>query len=334
MISNKSLKIFHRILNFVILGLAVVVFVLMARLIKHEYFTNNNNNNGSSNNNNNGSSNNNNNSTANNNNDVQSLANIGGKLLNLIIPDDVNTTESNINNMNTTPATLVNGNLVVLPTEPNNNTVTTSVKVKSNNAKNNSIFTTQTKVNDDNVSVDLTTPASMTGIDYEYESMFRKVKNFIQYPDEQKFCPNIDNSESSFWVQLPEDYAGDHLAKFCCTSCYTVISKEIYCGDNTHGLYILDNFGVNDLAKLRELYDLNPSLADMFPFPEIKLNSILGKPVLKFRYNGDYYTIQVLKSSAELMEHEVDPAISSELYVRTYKCPAVARKPVLQIVNV
>ena len=320
MIPDKSLKIFHKILNFVILVLAVVVFVLMVRLIKYEYFSNNNTVK--------------NNNTVNNNNDITSLENIGSKLLNLIVPDNTNVTKSNINGMETTSATVVNGELILNKVD---NSSTTSVSQNTNAnttaVKNNTIFTTQSKVNKEETP-DLTTQASMTGINYEYESMFRKVRNFLQYPDEQKFCPNIDDSESSFWVRLPEDYAGDHYAKFCCTSCYTLVSKEIYCGENSHGLYILDNFSVNDLAKLRELYDSTPELLEQFPFPEVKLNSLLGKPVLKFRYDEDYHTIQVIKSIDNLMEHERDPAISSELYVRAYKCPAVATQPVLHIVNV
>ena len=320
MIPDKSLKIFHKILNFVILVLAVVVFVLMVRLIKYEYFSNNN---GKESNN-----------TANNNNDITSLENIGSKLLNLIVPDNTNVTESNINGMETTSATVVNGELILNKVDNSSTTsVSENTNVNTNAVTNNSIFTTQSKVNKEETR-DLTTQASMTGINYEYESMFRKVRNFLQYPDEQKFCPNIDDSESSFWVRLPEDYAGDHYAKFCCTSCYTLVSKEIYCGENSHGLYILDNFSVNDLAKLRELYDSTPELLEQFPFPEVKLNSLLGKPVLKFRYDEDYHTIQVIKSREELMEHERDPPISSELYVRAYKCPAVATQPVLHIVNV
>ena len=231
--------------------------------------------------------------------------------------------------MTTTPAILENGKVVIQSTKP----ATTRTTIVGQN-QNNSIFTTQSKINKDNIGADLTTQSSMNEIDYDYQSMFNKVKNFLKYPDEQKFCPNIDNSESSFWVHLPEKYAGDHLCKFCCTSCYTVISKEIYCGENSHGLYILDNFSVNDLAKLRELYDSNTELSEDFIFPEIKLNSLLGKPVLKIRYDEDYHTIQVLKTSDELMEHEDNPAISHELYVDSYKCPAIATKPVLQIVNV
>ena len=269
MIPDKSPKIFHKILNFVILGLAIVVFVLMVRLIKYEYFSNNNtvNNNTVNNTVNNNTVNNN---TVNNNNEIKSIKNIGSKLLNLIVPDNTNVTESNINSMETTPATTTNGQLLTNNVE-NTPSPSTSASQNSNannnGAQNNTIFTTQSKVEKEDAP-DLTTQASMTGINYEYESMFRKVKNFLQYPDEQKFCPNIDDSESSFWVRLPEDYAGDHLAKFCCTSCYTLISKEIYCGENRHGLYILDNFSVNDLAKLRELYDSTPELVKQFPFPE------------------------------------------------------------------
>lgn len=332
MIPAKSLKVFHRILNFVILALAILVFILMVRLIKNEYFTNKNNSNNNVNENNSNNNSNNSNNNVNNDNSEMSLKNVGKKVLNLIIPDDLNITKSDINNMATTPATIENGKVVVQSTTPAT-TSTTSTEQKEEN-KNNTIFTTQTKINKDNSAPDLTTQASMNEIDYEYQSMFNKVRNFLKYPDQQKFCPNIDNSESSFWVHLPEKYAGDHLCKFCCTSCYTVISKEIYCGENRHGLYILDNFSVNDLAKLRELYDSKPELSEDFKFPEIKLNSLLGKPVLKIRYDEDYHTIQVLKTSAELIEHEVNPAISTELYVDSYKCPAVATKPVLQIVDI
>ena len=337
MIPAKSLKVFHKILNFVILALAIIVFILMVRLIKNEYFTNNNNNvnEKKSNNNENDSKNsvNGNNSNAvnesnNNSNENMSLKNVGKKMLNLIIPDDLKITTSDINNMATTPATIENGNLVIQSTKPATNNL--EEKEETNNT---SIFNTQTKINK-NSAPDLTTQASKNEIDYEYQSMFNKVRNFLKYPDQQKFCPNIDNSESSFWVHLPEKYAGDHLCKFCCTSCYTVISKEIYCGENRHGLYILDHFSVNDLAKLRELYDSSPELSEDFKFPEIKLNSLLGKPVLKIRYDEDYHTIQVLKTSEELMEHEVNPAISHELYVDSYKCPAIATKPVLQIVDI
>ena len=87
------------------------------------------------------------------------------------------------------------------------------------------------------------------------------------------------------------------------------------------------------MAKLRELYDSSPELSEKFAFPEVKLNSLLGKAVLKYRYNEEYHTIQVLKSYNELIEHEYNPAISSELYVRNYAIQ-MATKPVLQIVNV
>ena len=86
MIPAKSLEIFHKILNFLILILAVVVFLLMVRLIRNEYFTSKENrivadsepepeNNV--------------NSNSNSNNDVKSIQNIGEKLLSLVIPDNL-----------------------------------------------------------------------------------------------------------------------------------------------------------------------------------------------------------------------------------------------------
>ena len=136
---------------------------------------------------------------------------------------------------------------MTVPTTNNNNTTATTTATATatatnTSAVNNTIFTTQTKVNPEENDTPVTTTvlANNNNKDnYEYQSMFRKVTNFLKYPDEQKFCPNIDDSESSFWVQLPEDYAGDYHCKFCCTSCYTLVSKEIYCGQNTNGLYIL-----------------------------------------------------------------------------------------------
>ena len=68
-----------------------------------------------------------------------------------------------------------------------------------------------------------------------------------------------------------------------------------------------------------------------FKFPEIKLNALLGAPVLKTRYNGEYYTIQVIKSLEELYEHEPNPTISTELYQRTFQCPNIATQPTLSL---
>ena len=72
-------------------------------------------------------------------------------------------------------------------------------------------------------------------------------------------------------------------------------------------------------------------MKEQFKFPEVKLNSLLGKPVLKTKYNNDYFTIQVIKSLSELYEHEPNPTISTELYQRTYQCPNIATQPSLRI---
>ena len=210
MIPAKSLEIFHKILNLVILILAIIVFVLMVRLIRNEYFTSKENrivadsepevasNNVNS------------NSNSNSNKDEKTIKNIGKKLLSLVIPDDLEITESDINNMATTPAILQNGKVTI----STNNLKPTSAAVTddttSDTAVNNTIFTTQTKVNPEENDAPMTTTvlaANNNGNngknDFEYQSMFRKVSNFLQYPDEQKFCPNIDDSESSFRVHSP-----------------------------------------------------------------------------------------------------------------------------------
>ena len=336
----NSLKIFHRALNFLILVLCIVVFALMIRLIRTEYFSVNNKkdtdldlsdlncnckcscteeeeldlNNQNSINNNQNSINNNQNSINNNQNKQNN------KLFEIIIPDD--SPESiDINNSSETQAVLENG-IIKIPK-------TTFV------GENNNI----SKINDNRltemVALNNTSAENSNNEDpFEKKSMINKVRNFLEFPDMQKYCPSIDNSESSFWAQMPEDYAGDIHIKFCCTSCFYLISEEIYCGENENGKYKLENLSVTDINLLKELYQRTPEMNEKFAFPEVKLGSLLGKPVLKYKYDNDYYTIQVAKSLQDLSLHESEPTILKDLYKRHYQCPAVATKPVLQILNV
>ena len=44
-------------------------------------------------------------------------------------------------------------------------------------------------------------------------------------------------------------------------------------------------------------------------------------------------TIQVVKSLQDLYLHEPEPTILKDLYKRHYKCPVVATKPIMQILN-
>jgi hypothetical protein len=322
MAKQNSLKIFHRALNFLILVLCVVVFALMIRLIRTEYFSSNNkketdldlsdlncnckcncteeeeldlNNQNSK-----------------NNNQID-------KLFEIIIPDD--SPESiNINNSYETNAVLENG-LIKIPKptfvgENNNVAKINDNRVTEMVALNNTY--TENSNNEDS---------------FEKKSMINKVRNFLEFPDMQKYCPSIDNSESSFWAQMPEDYAGDIHVKFCCTSCFYFISEEIYCGENENGKYKLENLSVTDINLLKELYQQTPEMNEKYAFPEVKLGSLLGKPVLKYKYNNEYYTIQVAKSLQDLSLHEAEPTILKDLYKRHYQCPAIATKPVLQILN-
>ena len=146
------------------------------------------------------------------------------------------------------------------------------------------------------------------------------IENFMAYLDEQKFCPNIYNSMSSFWTRFPEKYGGGYMGKFCCTSCYYLVSEEIYCGENQYGKYILDRLNVDDIALLKEYYDENKDELD-FEFPIMKLNSLLGKAALKYKFiNEKYYPIQIVKNMEELNIHEETPTINESLYQDRYKC--------------
>ena len=112
------------------------------------------------------------------------------------------------------------------------------------------------------------------------------IENFLAYVNEQKFCPNIYNSASSFWTRFPEKYGNGILGKFCCTSCYYYVSEEI-CGENKNGLYKLCNLGEQDIVNLKQCYDAQNGNLD-FEFPTQKLQSNLGANVLKMKFDGKY----------------------------------------------
>ena len=149
-----------------------------------------------------------------------------------------------------------------------------------------------------------------------------QVENFLAYVDKQKFCPNIYNSSSSFWCKFPEIYGKGLLGKFCCTSCYYIVCKEIYCGDNNEGMYKLCKLSHNDITNLKKYYSnsSNKKHKPNFEFPEQKLLQSLGSNVLKMKYNNIMYPIQIIKSLDELNKHEKNPTIASSLYKETYKC--------------
>ena len=151
------------------------------------------------------------------------------------------------------------------------------------------------------------------------------IENFMAYLDEQKFCPNIYNSMTSFWTRFPEKYGGGYMGKFCCTSCYFLVSEEIYCGENQYGKYVLDRLNVDDIALLKEYYDKTKADLD-FEFPIMKLNALLGKAALKYKFmNEKYYPIQIIKTMEELNIHEEIPTINESLYQDSYKCKEMAK---------
>lgn len=315
MIPKKSLKIFHKFLNLFIFLLTILVIIMMFRLLRKEKFavildrfSNANNT-----------------QNALSNDPLTEITkcqtcNSENKPLQFVAPENTHSTSSNEEN-----STVV---------EVSSSTLTNSSGTLNENITQNVINKANELNNSSNLSSNLGNKNNTP--DYEKEMMLKKVRNFILHPDEQKYCPNLEDSINSFWAQLPEDYAGDHHAKFCCTSCYSLISKEIYCGENMNGKYMIDYLSNNDFAELKELFEGEMREREMVSsselFPEMKLNSLLGKPVLKYRYGDKYYVIQIIKSYSELMKHEDSPAIVTELYQRRYQCPNVATRPVVQFV--
>tara|TARA_Y100000389_G_scaffold137765_1_gene135406 strand:+ start:1024 stop:1677 length:654 start_codon:yes stop_codon:yes gene_type:complete len=153
-------------------------------------------------------------------------------------------------------------------------------------------------------------------------AMSDQIENFIAYPDEQKFCPNLYNSASSFWTTLPKEHSNGLMAKFCCTSCYYRVSKEIICGTNMTGEYKICTLQQNDIDNLEQYYQNNFKNKSLFSFDNNKFNSLKGSKVLKMKKDNVYYPIQILKTKEQLKAHEKEPTIADQLYKQSssYKC--------------
>ena len=211
--------------------------------------------------------------------------------------NNLNISNTNINNTST--ISLTNTNVKNI-----NNTIT-----NSNNADDN--------VSNTNNSND-TRSNSPSNIPYNsIGSKGNQVENFLAYVNEQKFCPNLYNSASSFWCRFPEKIGNGLLGKFCCTSCYYFTCEEIYCGNNNDGAYKLCKLSQNDIKNLRNYYDSHEL---DFEYPEHLLLEHIGDNVLKMKFDNIMYPIQIIKSKEELSKHEKEPTIANSLYKDTYKC--------------
>lgn len=158
-----------------------------------------------------------------------------------------------------------------------------------------------------------------------------QIENFMFYPDEQKFCPNIYNSACSFWIYLPREYGKGLMAKFCCTSCFYRVSKEIICGKNKTGEYKICTLQTKDIENLNSYgkKKYNKSKKPVITLKKAKelkekIESLKGSKVLKMKKDNIYYPIQILKTKEQLKKHEKKPTIADQLYEeskkKTYKC--------------
>ena len=161
-------------------------------------------------------------------------------------------------------------------------------------------------------------------------AMEDQIQNFMFYPDEQKFCPNLYNSASSFWTTLPREHGKGLMAKFCCTSCYYRVSEEIVCGNNKTGDYKICTLKKKDIENLnsyaKEKYNKSKDkpVITLKKAKELKekIESLKGSKVLKMKKDNIYYPIQILKTKEQLKNHEKEPTIADQLYKesKTYKC--------------
>ena len=63
------------------------------------------------------------------------------------------------------------------------------------------------------------------------------INNFIAYPNNQPFCPNLPTYKAKYWSKLPKTCGKGLYMKYNNTGGFYKISKILYCGKNSKSSY-------------------------------------------------------------------------------------------------
>jgi hypothetical protein len=153
-----------------------------------------------------------------------------------------------------------------------------------------------------------------------FKSKESLIQNFIAYPNHQPFCASLHSSKAKYWSKLPLKQCKGLYVKYCCTGCYYKICKIITCSNNKNGIYKVCKFNSKDIKNLKEYYDKrnkkNNNKLD-FDFNENKLNKLKNKHVLKYKQDGIYYPVQLLKYKKDMGDIDI---ITNNVLNKKYKC--------------
>jgi len=144
------------------------------------------------------------------------------------------------------------------------------------------------------------------------------IENFMAFPNKQKFCPNLYNSNAKYWTKLPLKYGKGLYVKYNCSMCYYKITRSIMCFKN-QGKYKICKMNEDDLDVLQNYYNKHEKKLD-FTYQIHKYDKYIGKPVLKYKYKGIYYPVQLLKTKTQMDYKDI---IDNDIYRTDFNCKKI-----------
>ena len=149
------------------------------------------------------------------------------------------------------------------------------------------------------------------------------IENILAYPNKQRYCPNLYNSRAKVWSRLPPKYGKGLFIKYNCTMCYYKIFRNIICFKN-QGKYKICKMNKTDLDNLEKYFEEHKNKLD-FVYKRSEFEKYIGKPVLKYKYKGLYYPIQILKTKKDMDYKDI---IDDDTYRTDFKCKKLKKKKV------
>jgi hypothetical protein len=147
------------------------------------------------------------------------------------------------------------------------------------------------------------------------------INNFIAYPNNQPFCPNLPTYKAKYWSKLPKSCGKGLYMKYNNTGGFYKISKILYCGKNSKSSYKIEKFDSKDIDNLQKFYDKQNEEKKKnkldFKFDKTKLIKLKGKYVLKFKNENLFYPIQILKFKKDMGRFDI---ITNKVKTNKYNC--------------
>ena len=156
----------------------------------------------------------------------------------------------------------------------------------------------------------------------KFSSKNNAINNFIAYPNNQPFCPNLPTYKAKYWSKLPQTCGKGLYMKYNNTGGFYKISKILACRKNNNSIYKIDKFDSKDIDNLQKFYNKQNEERKKnnkldFKFDKTKFIKLKGLNVLKFKNEDIFYPVQVLKYKKDMNGIDI---ITNKVKNKKYNC--------------